>query len=420
MHIAIVTTYPPGKGSLNEYAFHFVRALRTKEEITRVTLLVDDLPNGAVYPQPEESAGLARLDIMPSWRFDSTSNAWRILQTVRAIDPDIVLFNLQFASFGGTKAAASLGLTAPWLTRLADYPSMVLLHNIMETVDLQNAGYASNRAIESLMRLAGTTVTRVLLNADLVALTIPKYVEILHAKYKTKNVLLAPHGSFENNAPLPSFDLPTGPRQIMTFGKFGTYKRIEMMLDALRLLESDGYSNLEIVVAGSDSPNARGYLDQMKQTCADLPNVRFTGYVAEEDVPGIFQAATVVVFPYTSTTGSSGVLHQAGSYGRAVVLPKIGDFAEVITEEGYDGEFFNPADAQTLADAIARLLDNDERRQELGMRNFMASQGLPIADVLDWYLLHFEEIIARHPKHAARHRVPAAPVLAGERAQPTP
>ncbi|MCB0051657.1 MAG: glycosyltransferase, partial [Caldilinea sp.] len=69
----------------------------------------------------------------------------------------------------------------------------------------------------------------------------------------------------------------------------------------------------------------------------------------------------VVVFPYTSTTGSSGVLHQAGSYGRAVVLPKIGDFAEVITEEGYDGEFFNPADARTLADAIARILDSDER-----------------------------------------------------------
>ena len=419
MHVAIVTTYPPGKGTLNEYAYHFVRALRTKEEITHITLLVDNLPDAAEYPLPEMSAGLAQLDIVPSWQFDSATNAWRILSTVRTIDPDVVLFNLQFASFGGTKAAASLGLTAPWLVKLADYPSMVLLHNIMETVDLQNAGYANNRAIESVMRMAGTTVTRMLLNADLVALTIPKYVEILHAKYRTSNVLLAPHGSFENDAPLPTFDLPPGPRQIMTFGKFGTYKRVEMMLEALRLLERAGYTDLEMVVAGSDSPNARGYLDQMQQACTDLPNVRFTGYVAEEDVPLIFQAAAVVVFPYTSTTGSSGVLHQAGSYGRAVVLPKIGDFAEVITEEGYDGEFFDPADAQTLANAIARILDSDERRQELGMRNYLASQGLPIADVLDWYLLHFEEIIARHPKRAAKHRMPAPPALVGERPQAT-
>lgn len=54
--------------------------------------------------------------------------------------------------------------------------------------------------------------------------------------------------------------------------------------------------------------------------------------------------------PYTSTTGSSGVLHQAGSYGKAVVLPNIGDFAEVITQEGY-GEFFNPDEPATLARA---------------------------------------------------------------------
>ena len=53
------------------------------------------------------------------------------------------------------------------------------------------------------------------------------------------------------------------------------------------------------------------------------------------------------------------------------------------------------------------------------MRNYLASQGLPIADVLDWYLLHFEEIIARHPKRAAKHRMPAPPALVGERPQAT-
>ena len=42
----------------------------------------------------------------------------------------------------------------------------------------------------------------------------------------------------------------------------------------------------------------------------------------------IFDEAAVVVFPYTATTGSSGVLHQAGSYGKAVVMPDLGDLAE--------------------------------------------------------------------------------------------
>ena len=133
-----------------------------------------------------------------------------------------------------------------------------------------------------------------------------------------------------------------------------------------------------------------------------MPGIRFTGYVAEEEVPRIFREAAVVVFPYTSTTGSSGVLHQAGSYGKAAVLPKIGDFAEVITEEGYTGEFFEPGNAASLADAIARVIDNPEHRRALGMQNYIASSGLPIADVVDWYLLHFEELLKKRRAQGAK------------------
>ena len=410
MHAAIVTTYPPGKGSLNEYAYHFVRALRRKPEVSRVSLLVDNLPDGAAYPQEDhpsgtEGSGQASLQIIPCWQFDDLRNARRIAAAARRLRPDVVLFNLQFATFGGRKLPASLGLLAPTLVRRQGIPTMVLLHNIMETVDLKSAGYANHPWLERLMRLGGSLATRSLLDSDRVAVTIPKYVEILRAKYGARNVLLAPHGAFEDTFPEPNFDLPPGPRQIMAFGKFGTYKKVEMLLDALRILEAHGCADLEVVIAGTDSPNAAGYLAGVQSRYADLPNVRFTGYVAEEDVPRIFGEAAVVVFPYTSTTGSSGVLHQAGSYAKAVVLPQIGDLAEVITEEGYAGEFFNPDDPSTLARAIRAILDSPQRRQELGLRNYYAARGLPIADVVDWYLLHFESIIAEHPRRPQSRRL---------------
>lgn len=398
MHVAIVTTYPPGKGSLNEYAYHFVRALRQKSEITLVSLLVDDLPAEAAYPTPVQAAGEAAVQILPCWSFDGFANARRIVQAVRNVQPDVVLFNLQFATFGGKKLPASLGLLAPRLVNLFGYPTMVLLHNIMETVDLKNAGYATHPWMETIMRTAGSVVTRLLLSVDRVAVTIPKYVEILQAKYHTDNVLLAPHGAFEDSFPEPNFELPPGRRQIMAFGKFGTYKKVEMLLDAVRILQAQGYGDLEVVIAGTDSPNAGGYLAGVQAQYADLTNVRFTGYVAEEEVPRIFGEAAVVVFPYTSTTGSSGVLHQAGSYAKAVVLPNIGDLAEIVSEEGYAGEFFMPGEPETLACAIRVLLDEPERRREIGLRNYYAARGLPIQDVLDWYLLHFEAMIAEHPR----------------------
>ena len=396
LRLAIVTTHPPGKGSLNEYAYHFVRFLRHKEEVAEVILLVDSLQDGEQY-RFEDHPHYAPVRVVPCWDFGRSDNVLRIRAAVQQTKPDGVLFNIQFASFGNGKIPASLGLLAPGMLKRAGYPTIVLLHNIMETVDLRSAGFAANPLVESMIRLSGSLIMRQILAADLVALTIPKYVEIVREKYGATNVVLAPHGAFED-VPLPEFELPSGPLQIMTFGKFGTYKKIETLVEAFKLLQARhlngaGPRALELVIAGTDSPNAAGYLESVRQRFADVPNVRFTGYVAEDDVPAIFRAAAAVVFPYTSTTGSSGVLHQAGDYGKAVVLPHIGDFAEVIAEEGYAGEFFEPDDTASLAAAIARVIDDPVRRRQLGEQNYAASRGLPIAEVVDWYLLHFQMLI---------------------------
>lgn len=390
MRLAIVTTYPPGSGSLNEYAYHIIQAFRHKPEVSELILLVDELPAGESYPATESDGG-APIRIIPCWNFNSLTNAPRIVAAVRREKPDLVLFNIQFASFGRGKVPGALGLMTPALTRAAGFPTVALLHNIMETVDLKQAGFASHPLVEQLIRTFGTLLTRILLKADLVALTIPRYVEILAEKYQAQNVLLAPHGAFDD-VPEPSFDLPDGPLQIMAFGKFGTYKRVETMIEAFKLLATPERPPLELVIAGTDSPNAAGYLESMRQQYADVPNIRFTGYVAETDVPRIFGEAAVVVFPYTSTTGSSGVLHQAGSFGRAVVLPRLGDLADLVEEEGYRGEYFAPEDPASFADAIARVIDHPQHRFELGMRNYQAARGLPISEVADWYVLHFQEL----------------------------
>jgi glycosyltransferase involved in cell wall biosynthesis len=123
-----------------------------------------------------------------------------------------------------------------------------------------------------------------------------------------------------------------------------------------------------------------------------------TGYVAEEDVATLFYEATVVAFPYTSTTGSSGVLHQAGTYGRAAVLPQIGDFIEVIEEEGFSGEYFVPGDAVSLADALAKVLDDPTRRVDLGRRNFAAAAGIPMSEVVDWHVVHIRGLLAERAR----------------------
>ncbi len=386
MRVAIISTYPPSKGSLNEYAYHFVHYLKQKAEVSEILLLTDDLPNGESYP-----AEGGKIKLIPAWRFGAVNNAQRVWSKVRELKPDVVLFNIQFATFGDSRVSGALGLLTPALVKASGFTTIVLLHNLMDTIDLSKAGFESGGLMEKLTRGFGWVFTRLILRADLVAVTIPRYVEILEGKYKATNAFLAPHGAFEQ-VEAPDVNAIANPTQIMTFGKFGTYKRVEVLLDAFKLLLERCPMPLELVIAGTDSPNAAGYLDGMKAKYADVPGVRFTGYVAEEAVPLLFKAAAVVVFPYNSTTGSSGVLHQAGNYGKAVVLPKIGDFAELIGDEGYIGQFFEAENPESLATAIQHYLDDSAARQQDGMQNYLAAVGIPMDEVVDWYLIHFERL----------------------------
>lgn len=394
MRIAIITTHPPSKGSLNEYAFHFVRFLKTKvEDVKEIILLLDELPSGESYSFSQEPDEVP-IRCIPCWKFGAIDNVFRITKAVKEVNPDIVLFNIQFASFADKKIPATVGLMTPWVLKRSGFNVAVLIHNIMETVDLKSAGFGSNPFVVGIIRLVGNIVTRFILSADLVAVTIPKYVEILERKYGANNVLLAPHGSFEEPTDTQPSPMPGGQPTIMTFGKFGTYKTVDLLLQAHEYLQKN-HPGLRLVIAGTDSPNAAGYLKKMQEKFSYITNVEFTGYVAEEDVARIFGEAWVVAFPYTSTTGSSGVLHQAGGYGKAVVLPKLGDLAELVLEEGYDGEFFEPTDWKSLADAIARVIDDPDRQMEIGLRNYTAANGLPITEVVDWYLIHFQELLKR-------------------------
>jgi len=315
------------------------------------------------------------------------------VRSVRRHRPDVVLFNLHFTSFASRKVACALGLAMPLLLRVLGTPTVVLTHNLVDTTDLDAAGYASRPLQRKLFEAIGRFLTRVLLQANHVVTTMPEYVEILRSRYGAANVSLTPHGAFEC-PPLQFWD-EEAPRRLLAFGKFGTYKRVEDLIAAFRILRSEpGNEDVELVIAGTDSPVTPGYLASIQDECTDLPGVHFTGYVEEEDVAGLFHDAHVVVFPYTGTTGSSGPLHQAGSYGRAVVAPRVGDFIDLIEEEGYVAQAFTPGDVESLTEAIATVLADPALMRSMGTQNHAAASGLPLADIAEWHVMHLGNVVA--------------------------
>jgi glycosyltransferase involved in cell wall biosynthesis len=389
MKLAIVTAFPPSKVTLNEYAYHLVKSFRQKESITEIILLTDETPAAKDLNFTENGC---KITVKECWKFNRYTNLFSVTKAINTTKPDAVLFNLQFMKFGDKKIAAALGLMLPLVCKLKRIPNIVLLHNILEEVDLQNAGFTSNKLLQKVYNYIGANLTRLLLNADKVAVTMQKYADVLKIKYLADNVIMIPHGTFEIQKK-SSHELPKGPLKIMTFGKFGTYKKVESMIEAVEKIRKSSGLDLEIVIAGTDNPNVPGYLENVQEQYKHVPQLTFTGYVEEADVAPLFNESTVVVFPYTSTTGSSGVLHQAGSYGKAVVMPDLGDLALLVKDEGYRGEFFEPESVDSLAKAIDAIVTNEAYRISLENANYKAATAFPMERITDMYLEQFETII---------------------------
>jgi len=389
MKLAIVTAYPPSKVTLNEYAYHLVRHFRQKERITELVLLTDKTEGAKDLEFTEHGC---KVTVKECWQFNSYRNISSVIKAVNETKPEAILFNLQFMKFGDKKIPAALGLMLPYICKLKGIPTIALLHNILEQVDLKSAGFTSSKMMRKIYGFIGTSLTKLVLKADVVAVTMHKYVKTLEQKYKVDNVQMIPHGTFEIPK-MPDADLPKGPLKIMTFGKFGTYKKVENMIEAVVELRERRNLNLEIVIAGTDNPNVPGYLESVAEKYKKVSGLTFTGYVEECDVPKIFGESAVVVFPYTSTTGSSGVLHQAGSYAKAVVMPNLGDLATLVEDEGYKGEFFEPNSVNSLSDAIEEIVTNEVYRRYLEEVNYKAATAYPMSRITDIYINEFERIL---------------------------
>jgi glycosyltransferase involved in cell wall biosynthesis len=390
MKLAIVTAYPPSKVTLNEYAYHLVKHFRQNEMIAEIVLLTDKTEGAKDLVFTEDGC---KITVKECWAFNSYANIINVTKAINNTQPDAVLFNLQFMKFGDKKIAAALGLMLPLVCKLKNIPNVVLLHNILEEVDLVTAGFTSSKLMQKAYGFIGTTLTKLILQSDTVAVTMQKYVTILEEKYKVKNVKLIPHGTFEITDEHPTYTVPEGPLQVMTFGKFGTYKKVEAMIEAVEMVRYSTGLDLEVVIAGTDNPNVPGYLVKVQDSYKHVPQVRFTGYVEEHEVSTLFKESAVVVFPYTSTTGSSGVLHQAGSYGKAVVMPDLGDLALLVKDEGYQGEFFEPTSVKSLAQAIEAIVTNETYRTALGKANYKAATAYPMSKITDMYLNTFSSMI---------------------------
>jgi glycosyltransferase involved in cell wall biosynthesis len=377
MKICLVTTFPPSTGGLSEYGFHIAHELQ-RNPFLSLTVLADELPPGHFEPEG--------FSVERCWSFDDPGSVVRLVKALHRVKPDVVWFNLLFSTFGRNPLVAFSGLMTPLLARLSGRYTHVTLHHLMDTVELKDVGVRYER----LYRFAGAVATRMLLLSNSVSVLMPGYRKILNDKYGRDNVHLRAHGILTRRPEFPDFTRRGNPaHRILAFGKWGTYKRLELMIQAFDQIARQ-LPDAKLVIAGGDHPQARGYTESVRLQCAADPRIEFRGYVPEDELADLFQSSSVAVMPYSSSTGCSGVAHLACAYGVPIVCADLGDFRQMAQGEELAMQFYPPGNAQGLAESLLELLQDQEKQQVMAAQNFSAGLRMTMPNVVQKYLRHFE------------------------------
>lgn len=377
MKLALLTAFPPSRKGLNEYGFHLADELRRHPGL-ELTILADYLPE----PEPE----LPEFSVVRCWGFNRLNNPISILRAVLRLKPDIVWYNIGFASFGGRPLPAFFGMTTPALTRYCSCYTHITLHQLFETVDLADAGVRSPMPY----RIAGRVATHLLLSANSLSVLLPAYHRTLRDKYRRGSVNVRCHGIFASCPEQPDLSKRGNPvHRVLAFGKWGTYKRLELLIEAFEQIVAKS-PPVELIIAGGDHPKTPGYVKSVAERVRSNPLIRFVGYVPEESIADLFQTASLAVMPYTSSAGSSGVAHLACQYGLPILASDIEDFRELTEYELVSMEFFTPNDVESLAGQLVGLLHSPERLSQMAHQNFSAALQMSMPKIIRQYIHSFD------------------------------
>ncbi len=419
MKICLVAAFPPSGGPLNEYSFHIAREIQRHPGVELI-VLADELEDcqhstdgSGNQLRMEEQAELPGFNVVRCWKFGSMATPLRLMKAVREIQPDVVWFNLVFSSFGTHQnpLAAFAGLAVPALTRSAGFYTHVTLHHIVEHVDFAASGVRR----EKLYRLGTNVITRTLLKAHSVSVLLSAYRRTLVTKYSAENIMLGTHGIFNALPSPPDFTKRGSPEiRILAFGHWGTYKRLETLMEAFPTVLKK-IPNARLIVGGGNHPTKAGYWESVRDAQpAGLP-IEFRGFVPQPDVPELFATSSVLVMPYDSSTGSSGPAHQACEYGLPIVCADIPDFRCMAADEDMSVSFYSTGDAADLADKLVAILQSAELQREMSRHNYWAGIQMTMASIARTYLRWFElqqqkrvlagkRFFAGKPRHWVRSR----------------
>jgi glycosyltransferase involved in cell wall biosynthesis len=230
--------------------------------------------------------------------------------------------------FGGLAGLASL---QPFLlaVRLAGIPLYVTLHHVAGTqataTVLRESGIRIPPGMARVLqdtasRFLGSVATRLIVHDELFRQRLTRDSGLDPAR-----IDVIPHGVPQER----SSTRARGPATLLMFGYVKWYKGVDIAIEAFRRISGE-FPGARLIIAGG-LPQSLGprhphreYVERVHRLGAEMGGrIEFLGYVADERVPELYDAATVVLFPYRALFGASGPLALAIGYRKPFLVSDV-------------------------------------------------------------------------------------------------
>ena len=145
---------------------------------------------------------------------------------------------------------------------------------------------------------------------------------------------------------------------LLFVGTIEPRKNVHLLLDAYQGLPPSIREEFELVLAGPPGWAQRATMARLRQLS---PGVRYLGYVAEQDLAGLFAGATAFVYP-SLYEGFGFPVAQAMAAGTPVITSAVSALPEIA---GGAALLIDPRSETELRDAMWNLLTSPGRRAQL-------------------------------------------------------
>jgi glycosyltransferase involved in cell wall biosynthesis len=316
------------------------------ERLTALGAEVRVLPAPVLRRADASPAGVARL---AARALRALPGMVRLLRTVR---PDVVLVNT---------------ITLPvWpaVARVAGRPVVVHVHEAEDK---------DPRLVRRVMALPLALASTVVMNSRTTLESLGGVAPFLRSRATVVHNGVEP-------PPTDPRPRPRGPRaRLVVVGRLTRRKGADVALEAVASLVRRGY-DVELELVGSPAPGGEAFEGELRERAggSDLAGrVALTGYA--EDVWSALEGADVVLAPSLGESFGNAVV-EAQLAQRPVVATGVQGHLETV-REGETGLLVAPGDADALADAVARVLDDESlalglarRGRDVALERFTAAR----------------------------------------------